>query len=223
MTIHIHTRCKAAFMLAMMGLGLIYPHYAHARPVSYPGGWTSMLTNNDDRNALHIHYSPTAKYSIGYKLEYWRDNKYTLNAIQVNNLLRRWNQRDSQANLYLKSGLGVAHKDTAPFDGKLAPAAFTGFATDWENRRFFVSYENRYTEASDIDNFYMQTARAGIAPYIGDFGDLHTWLMLEVDHNSESTNPLTLTPMVRFFKGVHLLEFGVSDRGKALFNWVIRY
>ncbi len=220
MTIH---TCYKAAILAALGLGFSMPQVADARPVSYPGGWTSMLTNNSDRNAVHIHYSPTAKYSVGYKLEYWRDDKYTLNAIQVNNLLKRWNQRDSQATLYLKSGIGVAHKDTAPFDSKLAPAAFTGFSTDWENRRFFVSYENRYTEAGDIDDFYMQSTHIGIAPYIGDYGDLHTWLMLEVDHTPEGKDPLTFTPMVRFFKGVYLLELGVSDKGKALFNWVIRY
>jgi hypothetical protein len=27
--------------------------------------------------------------SVGYKFEYWRDKDFTLNAIQVNNLLKR--------------------------------------------------------------------------------------------------------------------------------------
>ena len=191
---------------------------AQARPVSYPGGWTTMLQNNGDKNSVHVHYSPTAKTSIGFKGEHWRDGDYEIGALQMNNLLKRWNRRDSQANLYLKSGIGVAdHK------GDVDPALFTGVATDWENRRCFISYANRYTKADNIDDFFMQSARIGIAPYIGDYGDLHTWLMLEAEHTPEGKHSTTVTPLVRFFKDVHLVEVGMSNHGTALFNWVIRY
>jgi hypothetical protein len=203
---------------ALLGMGLIIPHAVDARPVSYPGGITGMTMNDGDKNSAHLHYSPTAKTSLGYKFEYWRDVEYTINAVQMNNLLKRWNKKDSQANLYLKSGLGVAHSD-----GETEAAGFTGIAADWENRRFFTSYENRYTEAGDIADFYMQSARVGWAPYAGDYGDLHTWLMLQVEHTPEAGDHVTVTPLVRFFKGVHLLEAGMSNRGDVLFNYVIRY
>lgn len=84
-------------MLALAGLMLYIPPTL-ARPVSYPGGKTVMFTNNGDRNAVHLHYSPTANYSVGYKGEYWRDGDYSINAVQLNNLLKRWNKKDSQAN-----------------------------------------------------------------------------------------------------------------------------
>ncbi len=209
-------------LFALLGMGLFIPS-VHARPVSYPGGWTTMIMNNGDRHSLHLHYSPTAKYSLGYKLEYWRDGDYTINTLQMNNLLKRWNMPDAQANLYLKSGVGVAYSDNGNFDGETDLAAFTGIAADWENRRFFTSYENRYTEAGDIDDFYMQSARVGVAPYIGDYGDLHTWLMLEVEHTPEAEDNFTVTPLVRLFKDVHLIEAGVSNHGDVLFNWIIRY
>ena len=75
-----------------------------------------MQMNNGEANNLHLHYSPTAKTSLGYKFEYWRDGDYTINAVQMNNLLKRWNAEDSQANLYLKSGAGIAHsnEETSP-------------------------------------------------------------------------------------------------------------
>ena len=63
----------------------------------------------------------------------------------------------------------------------------------------------------------------GWTPYKGDYGDLHTWLMFQVDHMPEADNNLTVTPLVRFFKNVHLLEVGVNNRGKLLFNYVFRY
>ncbi|HAQ50224.1 MAG TPA: hypothetical protein DCR13_01605 [Gammaproteobacteria bacterium] len=210
-------------LYALLGIGLIIPNFVQARPVSYPGGWTGMFMNDGDKNSAHIHYSPTAKTSVGYKFEYWRDKEMTLNAVQMNNLLKRWNNPDSQANLYLKSGVGIAYSDAGDFDGETSAAGFTGIAADWENRRFFISYENRYTEAGEIDDFYQQSARVGVAPYIGDYGDLHTWLMLQVEHMPENDNNFTVTPMVRLFKDVHLLEAGVSNHGEILFNYIFRY
>ena len=213
---------SSIFVWALLGMGLFIPH-ADARPVSYPDGWTLMLMNNGDKNTAHLHYSPTAKTSLGYKFEYWRDREFTINAFQMNNLLKRWNKKESQANLYLKSGLGAAYSDLGDFDGETDLAGFTGIAADWEKRRFFTSYHNRYTEAGDIDDFFIQSARVGIAPYVGDYGDLHTWLMLEVEHTPESEDNFTVTPLVRLFKDVHLLEAGMNNRGDLLFNYTFRY
>lgn len=156
------------FLSAFLGIVLLSSLNIQARPVSYPGGWTLMLMNDGDRNSAHIHYSPTAKTSFGYKFEYWRDKDFTLNAVQMNHLFKRWNQPYSQSNLYLKSGLGLAYSDADGFDGETSPAGFAGLAFDWENRRYFISYQNRYTEAGKIDDFYQQSFRVGWAPYKGN-------------------------------------------------------
>ena len=89
-----------------------------ARPVSYPGGLTLMLMNSGMKNSLHTHYSSTAKTSLGYKIEYWRGDEFTLNMIQMNNLIKRWNKPESQANFYLKSAIGAALSDKADFESK---------------------------------------------------------------------------------------------------------
>src|SRR5690606_33676327 len=120
-------------------------------------------------------------------------------------------------------GAGAAYSDKAPLDRDWRPAAFAGLAADWEDRRFFVSYENRMLWAQDIHDGFRQTARIGIAPYIGDYGDLHTWLMLQAQHAPEGEHDFTVTPLVRFFKGDHLVEAGVSNHGDVLFNWTIRF
>ncbi len=209
-------------LLTLFGMGLYIPS-VDARPVSYPGGVTFMTMNNGDMNSAHLHYSPTAKLSLGYKFEYWRDGDYTINAVQMNNLLKRWNKKHSQANLYIKSGIGIAHSNDGDESSQAEAAAFTGVAADWENRRFFTSYENRYTEAGEIDDFFMQSARVGWAPYEGDYGDIHTWLMLQVEHTPEAQDRVSVTPLVRLFKGVHLVEAGMSNQVDVLFNYVFRY
>lgn len=206
--------------LAFAGL----PTAAHARPVSYAGGWTVLQTNDMNSHSLHLHYSPAASTSVGYRAEYWRKEDWQFHGVQVNHLLRRWNMPEAQANLYLKTAGGIAYSDHEALDGKTSPAGFVGIAGDWENRRFFTSYENRYVEAGSIDHFFMQQARVGVAPYIGDYGDLHTWLMLEVDHNpTREGEEVIVTPMVRLFKDVYMAEFGVSHRGDVMANWVVRF
>lgn len=214
---------KHVYAVACLAIaGMAQP--AHARPVSYPGGWTVMQMNDMNTHSLHVHYSPTAKTSVGYLAEYWRKNDWQFHGVQVNNLLKRWNMPQAQANLYLKSGLGVAFSDYESLEDETSPAGFLGIAGDWENRRFFTSYEARYVEAGDIDHFFMQKGRVGVAPYVGDYGDLHTWLMLQVDHNpTREDEEVTVTPMVRLFKDVYMAEFGVSHRGDVMANWVVRF
>jgi len=196
---------------------------AQARPVSYPGGWTFMTMHDGDANSVHIHYSPTAKLSVGVRSEYQRAEDFYFNGVQLNNLVKRWNHKNSQANVYLKSGIGAAYSDAGELDGEVNAAGFTGIAADWEDRRYFVSYENRYIEAGDIHDGFHQKARLGVAPYIGDYGALHTWIMMEFEHDPESQETVSVTPLVRLFKGSHLMEAGVSNQGDVLFNYIKRF
>lgn len=190
-----------------------------ARPVSYPGGWTSMIMNNEDEASLHLHYSPTATYSVGYKGIYMKDKDMSLHAVQLNNLIKRWNMPAAQANIYLKSGIGFgANEDTS------RAAAFTGLAADIEDRRFFASYENNVISAGNLDKGFTQHIRLGVAPYIGDYGDLHTWIMLQGEHHPGEENTFDARPILRFFKGFDLLEVGTSVKeGGLTLNYIHRF
>ncbi len=205
----------------MTSLGIVYQ--AQARPVSYPGGWTVMQKNDTRANSLHVHYSPNARYSLGYRGVYWREKSWQFHGTQLNYLASRWNQPASQANLYIKSGVGLAYSDSAPYDQKIEPSVFANMAFDWENRRFFISYENLVYHAGEIDRFFSQKSRAGIAPYLGDYEDVHTWLMLQIDHSPESKNKVVLTPFLRFFKSYYMSEIGISNDGDIMFNVIIRF
>ncbi len=196
---------------------------ANARPVSYPGAWTAQTFNDGDRHVFNAHYSPTAYYAIGYNAEYIRDDKYQIHAIHMNNLLKRWNGEGSQANFYVQTGVGAAYSDEDEFDSHTELAAFMGISTDWETRRYFIQYQNRYLDAGNIADKFSQKLKAGIAPYVADYGSIHTWLMLELRHAPESEDQLVATPLVRLFSGPNLLEAGVSDDGDVQFNFVHRF
>lgn len=198
----------------MAGLAILSPWATvQARPISYPDGWSAMTMNDGDANSINLQYSPTAHYSIGYTGEYGRADDTHLHVVQINNLIKRWNNPDSQGNFYLESGIGVMEKD-----GHVSPAGFTGITTDWEDRRFLVSYRNRLAVGDDVAEDFTQWGRIGIAPYIGDYGDLHTWAIVEIRHSPESADPVTITPLVRLFKNTNMVEMGISDTGKITFN-----
>lgn len=206
--------------LLCAALILLAPTAAYARPVSYPGGITVMAQHNDETTSTHVHYSPTAKYSIGHRYEINREEDFQMQAAQLNYLVSRWNGAGTQANLYFKMGLGAAYNDNGPGSDV---AGFVGMAADWETRKYFVSYSNRYLDAGKIANSFEQHARIGIAPYVAEYGSLHTWFMLEAHYSKKAEDPFRLTPLVRFFKGPALFEAGVSTSGSALFNFIYRY
>lgn len=209
------TRCTSLAVLA-----LTFAQTAHARPVSYPDGWTLMQRNNGDRSAIHAHYSPTARDSIGVYLERNWEEDYTYVGLQYNRLVKRWNGPQSQANLYGKVSVGQAD----PFgdeDAKLS--GFVEIAADWETRRWFTEYRVRATELAD-NNSVHHSARVGVAPYLGDYGDLHTWLMVQVENHPEGDKPITTTPLIRLFKGVQMVELGYTiEQDEWLANWIIRF
>ncbi len=194
-----------------------------ARPISYPGGWTVMQSNNWELSRLHIHYSPEKNYSIGLSVEDFRQSDlYNIN-FQWNYLLNRRNTKNSQRNMYLRTQLGVISDDD-----RVEERIAMGFSLDWETRRYFLSYDNevRYADVFDNGSFH-QKARAGIAPYIAGYNKLHTWIMLQVEHHPEQPElkdtKFLVTPLLRFFKGSYLFEIGADNDSDVLFNWIVRY
>ncbi|QMU55970.1 MAG: hypothetical protein GKS04_02045 [Candidatus Mycalebacterium zealandia] len=206
--------------IAIIVIALMQSPATLARPVSYPGGWTVMQMHNRANTSVHLHYSPSARHSVGVRGFHIRDKNAFAGALQVNVLLKRVNNRESQANLYFKGGGGAAwDNDDISFTG------FSGLAADWETRRLFIRYENRVGTIGGRENSFRQSARAGLAPYVADFGSLHTWLMLEVSHypSTDYEDKTEITPLARFFKGDSLFEIGWSFNGKLTLNFIRRF
>ena len=196
---------------------------AHARNVSYVDGWTILGKCDDDSVYSVLHYTPHRLFSAGYRYEYFREDAWHYHAVQLNALAKRWNRPEAQANFYILSDIGGAYslkKDS----GHYATAAFsTGAALDWENRRYFTSYENRLLYAGNLTKTFIQKARIGVAPYVAEYGNLHTWLMAEVRHHTSSRDPWTVTPLVRFFKGPVMAEIGWTVGGSVYVSWRVLF
>ena len=67
----------------------------------------------------------------------------------------------------------------------------------------------------DYKDEYLQL---GFAPYVGDYNDLHTWIMLKTKKNT-LTNKASTYPELKFFKGNALMKFGYG----ANTNWDLHF
>ena len=99
-------------------LNVLFISFLNARPISYADSWTIMSYNDYKRNSLLIHYTPTSKYSIGYKSQYWQEEQHWINSLNLNYLVKRINKKHSQANFYLKTGLGILESDYNEYNNK---------------------------------------------------------------------------------------------------------
>ncbi|MDA7857496.1 hypothetical protein N9B16_03390 [Gammaproteobacteria bacterium] len=174
---------------------------ADARPISYSGGTTIMYKSDTFNDSIYLHYSPTYKYSIGLERAKNKFYKNTENYFRFTYLVNRKNTDISQRNLYFQSGVLV--DDTDGF--------FYGMHGDWETRRWFSGFGYKDTKNTFGQNYTDQYIQLGVAPYVGDYGDLHTWIMIKTKKNS-LTNTQSTYPELKFFKGSTLVKFGYSDK-----------
>ncbi len=186
-------------MLFVVTIFCLVPLELDARPISYPGGSTIMAFSDNMKNSIYYHYSPSYKYSIG--IENINDKVFSDNYSHAifTCLLNRKNTESSQRNLYFQSGISSKGLDNY----------FYGLHGDWETRRLFTGLGYKRV-INNIQDFAEQYYQVGIAPYIGEYGDFHTWMMLKSKKNSLIGDWITY-PVLKFFKGDFLVEIGYDS------------
>ncbi len=192
---------------------------AEAKPLSYVGGTMVMVENDETGSTAAVDYTFDPRFAAGLFVK--REiggNTFTMIGPQFNILVKRWNLPDGQGNIFSMTGVGtVVDSGTPRF------AAWTNVLADYETRRIFTSYEVRFMHARAVENSIWQRARVGMAPYLANYNDLNTWLMVQVDHHPAKNYTTTVTPLVRFFYKTLLVEAGYSTRGTAMFNLVRQF
>ena len=179
---------------------------AFSRPISWSGGSTIMYKTNSMYSSYYYHYSPLYKYSLG--LEYINDRHFNDQYINLKTtyLLGRKNTKSSQANLYFTGGVSTKSKNNH----------FYGVHGDWETRRLFTSF-SVINKDTDVKDYTENELIFGVAPYLGEYNDLHTWVMVKAKKDTIKNNWETY-PFMKFFKGDSLVEIGVKNS-----HWDIHY
>ena len=169
-----------------------------ARPISYSGGHTLMHFNDHMKESIYYHYSPSFKYSIGVEELNNKIFDRSETNLRFTYLVNRKNTKNSQRNFYFQSAVSTKNSNF-----------IYGVHGDWETRRYFIGFD--YKEIRNIIDYTDKTVQLGFAPYLGAYGDLHTWLMLKTKKNSLSKKQITY-PVLKFFKGNVLLEVGYDKK-----------
>ena len=181
-------------LVALMSASII-----EARPISWTGGSTIMYKSNSMMSSYYYHYSPSFKYSVG--AEYINDRYYNDQYISIRStyLLDRKNTKASQRNLYLTASISTKSNDDL----------YYGVHGDWETRRYFTSFSILDKRASQKD-YTENEFQIGIAPYLGEYNQLHTWIMLKSKEDTRDDKWKTY-PFIKLFKGDFLLEVGSKE------------
>jgi hypothetical protein len=206
--------------LLLFFLTLSFAPVAMAKPLSYVGGTMVMQENDETGHTLSIDYTFDPHFALGLysKYEINQANEFWMAGPQLNWLLKRWNLPEGQGNVFAMSGAGEARQGS-----RSEPAAWLTLLGDYETRRVYFSYESRFMYARDIEKSVWQRAYAGFAPYLADYEQLNTWLLLRLDHHPAKRDHFVVTPVIRFFYKTIWLEAGYSSNNHVMVNWTVQF
>jgi hypothetical protein len=192
---------------------------AMAKPLSYVGGTMVMQENDETGHTLSIDYTFDPHFALGLYSKYEiNQDEFWMAGPQLNWLLKRWNLPEGQGNIFAMSGGGQARQGN-----RSEPAAWFTLLGDYETRRVYFSYESRFVYARDIEKSAWQRAYAGFAPYLADYEQLNTWLLLRLDHHPAKHDHFVVTPVIRFFYKTIWLEAGYSSNNHVMVNWTVQF
>lgn len=195
---------------------------AQAHPVSYKDAVGLMSFNTPEMNEILLTYSLTPHFAVAGT--YLRDSKSEFYIPRVNFLLKRWNNEDSQGNIYLSGGAGYEK-----FASKNYGVSLGEFVADWESRKYYIYFDHLYLNRSNSDNVLLpdrdynhSKLRVGTAPFLADYSDLNVWLILQGEKHLDESN-IEMTQFLRFYIKNTLWEVGARFDGGWAFNYMVHF
>jgi len=189
---------------------------AQAKPIAFSHGTTVMAEYGAGTMVeAQVFYAPRYFLSLGggyLELESDIDHRRREIAYaRANYLVKRWNQENSQANVFVWGGAGEAYVS------ELNSHEFAwnaGAQFDYETRRVYASLKTDLHRSSAFSH-RIDTLQLGIAPYKHDFDSLATWFVVQGRQISGGIHDGTeWALLLRLFKRGAWVEAGVTDDGK---------
>ncbi len=184
-----------------------------AHPVIFKNGKVFWVSQTPSLNDIRFGVSQTSNWLIGGRVLEDRKSNETFALINNNYLAKRWNSRNSQANIYLLSSVGVNTKNSKSM-------GTFGVHGDWENRQLMVMQMLEYYSHTSS---WVSSSRFAYSPYTVDYSKMSTWLIAQyrIEYNNDQFSYMFI-PVVRFFKGNYLLEIG-SNGDDSFFTFMTHF
>tara|TARA_B100000424_G_scaffold248720_1_gene222062 strand:- start:218 stop:820 length:603 start_codon:yes stop_codon:yes gene_type:complete len=178
-----------------------------AHPVIFKNGKVFWITQNPSFNDIRLGVSKTNSWLIGGRLLEDRKSNETFALVNNNYLAKRWNNRNSQANLYLLSSVGLNTRNSKSM-------GTIGIHGDWEDRRFMVM---QMIEHFSHNSALVSNTRLAYSPYKVDYSKTSTWLIAHyrIEYNDDQYSYMFF-PVIRLFKKNYLFEIGYNGNDSFL-------
>ena len=178
-----------------------------AHPVIFKNGKVFWITQNPSFNDIRLGVSKTNSWLIGGRLLEDRNSNETFALVNNNYLAKRWNNRNSQANLYLLSSVGLNTRNSKSM-------GTIGIHGDWEDRRFMVM---QMIEHFSHNSALVSNTRLAYSPYTVDYSKTSTWLIAHyrIEYNDNQYSYMFF-PVIRLFKKNYLFEIGYNGNDSFL-------
>ena len=199
---------------------VLFSFQAWSHPVSFKHAVGVMTWNQSFMTDDWITYSfrPDAAIAARHMRFDMPEGRMEYFAPQADYLVQRWNEMDSQANIYVYGAYG-----TLKFQGENQGSALAGIEADAESRKYFImgKYEKMWGNLGP--DFYHAEFRIGAAPYEAEFDEMASWLMLQYQYHPMLVRKETLTPLIRLFYKSVLFETGVSTDADVMINFMFHF
>lgn len=207
-------------ILIVIATLLSAPIVAWAHPVSYQGAVGVMTWNQPWLSDYWTTYSfrPDMAIAARYMRMEMPEGRFDVYFPQYDLLLKRWNKKEYQANIYAYGGFGGAK-----INDQKGTASLGGLEVDAESTRLFIMGKAEWMRPTVGSNFDHYEFRLGIAPYEAEFNEIASWFMIQYQYHPSLTKHYALTPMVRFFYKNVLWETGVSLDGDSMLNLMFHF
>jgi hypothetical protein len=139
-------------------------------------------------------------------------------APQIDYLVKRWNEENLQANIYIYGAYG-----NLTFQNQTRPAGLGGIEADAESRKYFIMAKHEKMWGDLGPEFYHSEFRLGVAPYEAEINEWASWLMIQYQYHPMLTKKEAITPLIRLFYKSVLLETGVSTDADWTINFMFHF
>ena len=208
-----------AFLLALFAAQLA-PQAAYAGPMGFKDSVMAMGDFGANWREGFANYAFTGRDAVGAGGLWMRsdDGLRVREVAEVNytRRLARWNQPDSQANVWLVVGLGpVTGNDFSGSRTLFSP----GIQVDYETTRVYIAAMARLYRAEGLNHDYA-SLRAGFSFYEVDYDEIQPWFILEARRMNGLSDQTEITPMLRLIHKRYFVEFGVNNANQGRFNFM---
>lgn len=209
--------------LAVAILFMASAFHVVAHPVAYKGSKGVMGHHSPTMTHNQLNYSQQYWWAVGahyFKRPQYEDNRQAA-FLSTNFLLKRWNGAAYQANIY--TVLGAGQSELLGGDPQNSGLGIVQF--DIEDREYYFLAKHITVANEEQTEMTQSVVRLGLAPYVGGFDDIHSWLILEHSQTKFFDDDLKVevTPFLRIFYKNLLFEIGQSFNGNTKFNYIVHF